>query len=48
MDPEDKPYLSRTWPYLLAIVIMAAVSIALGRHCSVEHAPGYRVSSGQL
>lgn len=44
MDPEDKHYLTRVWPYLLAVALLCVASITLGRFCSVKHEPGYRVS----
>ena len=43
MDSENKPYLTRVWPYLLAIVLLSIGSIVLGRYCSEDREPGYRV-----
>lgn len=45
MDPEDRAYLTRVWPYLLAVALLCVASITLGRFCSVKHEPGYRVSA---
>lgn len=44
MYPKDKPYLTRVWPYLLAVAVLGAVSIDLGRYCLVEREPEYRVN----
>jgi hypothetical protein len=34
MEPEDKPYLSTAWPYILAVLVLSIVSMAVGWYFS--------------
>lgn len=44
MDPKDKPYLTRFWPFFAGGCSVGRCVFGLGRYCSVEREVEYRVS----